>query len=238
MIFRKEGFTLLELLLAVTIFAVVAIALYSSFYAGVRILRRTEEIMRYHQELRMAMDEISLDLHNALRTEVEKESEITLEGSEEDEEPIYYFLGDAKSFNFITLKDSYENNRLTRQICNVKYSFKGGKGGKLLRSVKYQSTGFAKSKDEDEELLPGILEDIEVTYSYEGDDEESPPVWLNYWEQEERIPLGVKIKMRIKGMGRIRDLYKIVYIDVGALGTEDGSTSASILPKLSNKVGL
>lgn len=235
MIFKKEGFTLLELLLAVTIFAIVAIALYSSFYAGVRILRRTEEIMRYHQELRMAMDEISLDLHNTLRTEVEKESKITLKESEEDEEPIYYFLGDAKSFNFITLKDLYENNRLTRQICNVKYSFKGGK---LLRSVRYQSSGFAKGKDEDEELLPGILEDIEVTYSYEGDDEESPPVWLNYWEQEERIPLGVKIKMRIKGMGHIKNLYKIVYIDVGELGTEDGSTSASILPKLSNKVGL
>jgi type II secretion system protein J len=217
---NKAGFTLLELLLAVTIFSIVAVALYASFNAGIRILRRSEEVMSYHQDLRIVMDELSLDLHNSLLAEIYSETEkfetAGAEGGEE--EHVYFFTGERKTFSFVTLRDTYTEKGLERNICNVTYSLKGGESGGLVRSLQYQSTGFASNDSGEDTLLTGI-EDLEVTYSYAAEDEDEPPVWLDYWDQEEKIPLGVKVKFKLKGLGRMREFAKTVYIDVGALGT-------------------
>ncbi|MDB4349331.1 prepilin-type N-terminal cleavage/methylation domain-containing protein [Omnitrophica bacterium] len=221
---NSSGFTLLELLLAVTIFSVVAVALYSSFHAGIRILRRSEDVMKYHQDLRLVTDELSLDLRNALLAEIHGETEKGIAEeteAEEEEEPVYFFLGDGKSFTFVTLKDAFSEKGSRRQVCNIKYYFQGGETSRFMRSISYQSKGFATNQDEDEALLADVIDDIEVTYSYEGEDEDSPPIWLNYWEQEEKIPLGVKVKFKLKGLGRVREFTKTVFIDTGALGVQD-----------------
>ena len=70
----RAGFTLLELLVAVTIFSIVAVALYSSFYAGIRILRRTQEAIKLHQNLRLVTEELSLDLRNSLLAPLKEET--------------------------------------------------------------------------------------------------------------------------------------------------------------------
>ena len=87
----KFGFTLLELLLAVTIFSIIAVALYSSFHAGLRILRRAQDVMEFHQDLRLAMGELSLDLRNSLLcplSEERVETSVTPATEEVEEEPV------------------------------------------------------------------------------------------------------------------------------------------------------
>lgn len=220
----KRAFTLLELLLAVTIFSITVVALYSSFYVGVKVLRRSQSTMGIHQELRLGMEEISLDLHNGLLAPLYIETEVApvvaIETVEEEEEEIYFFKGDRKSFSFVTLKDIFtEDRKPKRIICNVTYRFGSGEdGGKLIRVVRYSNRGFAPQQEE--ELISGISS-MTVFYSYAGDDEESEPVWLDRWEQEEALPLGVKIKLKLKGAAAVGDLTKTIHIPAGVLGTEE-----------------
>ncbi|MFH1753704.1 MAG: type II secretion system protein GspJ [Candidatus Omnitrophota bacterium] len=227
----RSAFTLLELLLAVTIFAIIATVLYSTFNAGMKILRRSEELMKYHQDIRLVMDEIALDLHNCLLTELSEASstEAALpEGyGESEEEPIYYFKGEAKSFSFVTLKEVFTQNGMRRGTCNVTYSLKGGDSGSLVRLDKSQSAGFASSGEGGETLLTGV-NDIEVSYSYAPEDEEGPTLWLDNWEQEEKVPLGVKVKLKLKGLGSVQEVTKTVFIDVGVLGIQEEDLAESI----------
>ncbi len=207
--------------MAVTIFAIIATVLYSSFHAGIKILRRSEEVMKHHQDLRIVVDEVSLDLNNCLlaglHDALSKETLISKELSESEEEPIRFFIGERKSFTFVTLKDTFTDKGIRRGVCNVTYSLKGGESGKFVRSIKYQSTGFVTDESKEETLLTGV-DDIEVTYSYAPEHEEDPPIWLDYWQQEEKVPLGVKLKLKLKGLGRMQKFTKTVYIDVGSLG--------------------
>jgi type II secretion system protein J len=214
---NREGFTLLELLIAVSIFSVIAVALYSSFSAGIRIMRRSEAAMEFHQGLRLALSEVSLDLRNSLPAEIHRGAEEGVPG--EEEEPVYYFLGDAKSFRFVTVRDIYERGRLRREICNVRYYLSGGGGGTFMRQTTYQGKGYSDGSAREDELAGGV-DDIEMLYSYEPEDEDSPPVWLNYWEEEEKIPLGVRISLKIREAGSIGELVKTVYIETGELGVQ------------------
>ena len=62
----RRAFTLIELLLALSIFSMVALCVYGTFWAGVRINQRSEgESAAYHQA-RLALDLMSVDLENTV----------------------------------------------------------------------------------------------------------------------------------------------------------------------------
>ena len=84
---NSTAFTLLELLLAVTIFAVIATALYSSFFAGIRIFRRAQVTMEFHQDIRLVTEELAFDLRNSLLCPLHEESPAGEVTDEEEEEP-------------------------------------------------------------------------------------------------------------------------------------------------------
>ena len=226
---KIKGFTLLEMLIAITIFSIIAVSLYSCFHAGTKVLKKVQNIMQFNQDLRIALETISLDLRNSLlapfATEKEEEEktpleELELSGPRIEEEPVYYFYGEEKLFSFVSLKDNITPyGKFERKIYNITYYLKND-GTAIMRSANYNPAG--KSDAEDEELLKGI-ENIEFLYSYQGDDEESEPVWKSYWDQEESVPLGVKIKLKLKAQAGIQNLTKTVLIPVGKLGIDEAS---------------
>jgi len=217
----NTGFTLLELLLAVSIFAIVATVLYSTFYTGTRILRRAESAMEFHQRLRIATEEMALDLRNALPVEIDGAAfpGIIEEEGGDDEAPVYYFTGEAKKFTFVTVKSTRSKEGMIREVCNVTYLLEG-KGGALKRSVKRQGKPLAQDAGQDEILLTGIT-DMDVKYSYVGDTDDSPPIWESAWELEKAVPLGVKIALKMKGAPGSDEFTKTVYLPVGVLGEYD-----------------
>lgn len=217
---NRSAFTLLELLIAVAIFSIIATVLYSSFSGGIRILRRTQALLGAHQDLRFAMTELSLDLHNSLLIPLNEPPQDIVIAEGEKNSPAYYFTGKNDSFTFVTLKDSLTSDgRQARQICNVTYYLDGAQQKTLMRIVKYQGKGFAAVPGGEEALL-GNIDRAEILYSYESNDEDSPPEWLNFWEEEKKVPLGVKLKLRLNSMGKLRDFTKTVLIPVGALGMQ------------------
>lgn len=208
--------------MAVTIFSITAVSLYSVFYTGIRVLRRSETAMKQHQDLRVVMEELSLDLRNSLLAPLYEDKAQEPIAEEGEQEKIFFFLGDRDRFSFVTLKDTFTaKGKSRRQVCNATYFISEGEGAReLMRTIQYQCMAFAVSPDSEEALLSDI-EDAEFLYSYEGDDEDSPPIWLDVWEQEEKVPLGVKVKLTLKGLGSLRRFTKTIFIPVGALGVEE-----------------
>lgn len=214
----REGFTLLELLLAVTIFSVIAVALIATFNAGIKILRRSEESMRQHQDLRYALDEVALDLRNALLAEL-PQAEAETEEIEGEEEEVYYFSGSSTGFDFMTLKDVYDEDKIKREVCRVRYFLREGAPLKFVRSVSSASAGYASGADANEELISDIIKSVEVSYAFEPHDEDMPPEWHDNWEMPEAIPAGVKIRFDLKGVGTLQNITKTVFIETGVLGS-------------------
>ena len=62
----RRAFTLVELLLALSIFSMAAVCVYGTFWAGVRINQRSEGENAAYRQIRLALDLMSVDLENAV----------------------------------------------------------------------------------------------------------------------------------------------------------------------------
>ena len=51
--YRTAGFTIIELLIALSIFAVIAVTLYSTFFAGISVWKRSGDKSGTYQDIRV-----------------------------------------------------------------------------------------------------------------------------------------------------------------------------------------
>ncbi|VAX36080.1 hypothetical protein MNBD_UNCLBAC01-979 [hydrothermal vent metagenome] len=63
---KSSGFTLIEVLLTLSIFSIIALGLYSVFWHAVTINKRSESLGRIYQEARWALDRMVQDLENSI----------------------------------------------------------------------------------------------------------------------------------------------------------------------------
>lgn len=63
---NEAGFTMVELLLTLSLFAVLLIPMYSLLYTGIRTYRQLEEGINHQQNLRIGMEEVTRDLRECL----------------------------------------------------------------------------------------------------------------------------------------------------------------------------
>ncbi|MCA9400309.1 MAG: prepilin-type N-terminal cleavage/methylation domain-containing protein [Candidatus Omnitrophica bacterium] len=64
-IFRqKKGFTLVELMLGMTIFSLIAVMIYSIFFTGIRLSRQSNESNDLYRETRWLMESMVMDIEN------------------------------------------------------------------------------------------------------------------------------------------------------------------------------
>jgi prepilin-type N-terminal cleavage/methylation domain-containing protein len=61
---KIDGFTIIELLLGLAIFATIALSLYATFANGIRIHRKSQSVEDIYRDARMAIDILTLDLEN------------------------------------------------------------------------------------------------------------------------------------------------------------------------------
>lgn len=62
----KRAFSLIELLLALSIFAVIALCVYGTFWAGIKLSGWSEAENKAYHQMRLALDLMAADLENAL----------------------------------------------------------------------------------------------------------------------------------------------------------------------------
>ena len=208
----KHGLTLIELLLAVTIFSIVASIIYSSFRLGIVSWRRTEANLSRYQKIRHALNLFTEDLTNAFMYEA------------------IPFKGEGKSIEFAGfIKDIDTKQRTIGRICyNFSTGETAGASGSLIRQQQ-EYWQIQTEEDEEaeqvsvagEELLSDVM-DFNINYCYAVLEEETEQLqWSPEWISEESIPAGVKLELVLKDdaapEGK-RMFAKRVYIPVGEIG--------------------
>ncbi len=208
---NKGAFTFIELLIAVSIFAVVAIALYSTFFAGIMVWKRSGEGGGLYQDVKFTFDYINRDLKNAVTYTTDEESALV-------------FSGTASEVSFVTLEPSFlENGMAGRELISVSYGLEEEEG-QLTRRAAGISLGLDTEKAEKEILLKGV-EDFKFEYCYDSGDEDEPYLWKEEWEHEGmKVPRGIRLSFLIKsekGGKGASEFSKIIFVPTGVLGEKE-----------------
>ncbi len=191
----KKGFTLVEMLVALTIFSIVALSVSSIFRSGVRTWRAGNEWSEENQTFRTFFQTITKELQNSVNYS-----------------PEMPFEGTGREISFLTLEDRHDFKRGTAlALVRVIYRY-DAKKKKVDRMVSGQEQGFEARNAK----LEGSMENIpsfEAAYAYKPIYENGPVRWKDEWRDEKTIPGGVRIK--------IGDFHTAVCIPAGILGDED-----------------
>ena len=198
---KKTGFTFIELIVAVTIFSIIAVSIYSVFRAGISIWRRTSPLIEASQSFRFFFDTITKDLKNSVPY-VKKG--VNFEG------------GNQKISFMAVVGMSGQDIPFHMELAKVIYYFDRAKGT-VIRAVATRTEGFNEDHAKGMDILNGIEEkDFSFNYCYMIT--ESPTEydyeWKNNWEDEDRdngrIPRGVRVKAG--------QYTKTIFVPVGFLG--------------------
>lgn len=216
---RQYAFTLVELLISVSIFAIIGVVLYSSYRGGVVTWRRINSETALQQKLRYALDRISGDLRNMVFL-----SNLPFEGG-------------ADKIKFVSLGESAANQGI--DIARVSYylSFdeEEATGGAIVRkeetiknalSLEVAEENLARKEiretepQKEQNLLYGVSElkfNYLAVYEESGEDEEKEYEWLDSWEEKEALPMGIKIEFTMTNPedNSTISLSKRVYIPAG-----------------------
>lgn len=215
---KKNGFTFIELIIAITIFSIIAVSIYSVFRAGVRLWSRTNPLIQANQSTRFFFNTISSDLKNSVSYDAVPTGPRTFGSSEKES---VNFEGEEQRVSFITLVDvSVGTLPPHTELARVVYSF-----DKSKKTVKRAVATKAEGLSEDHAKAGEILRDIDdkdfgFEYCYK---EVSSPTeysyeWKETWEDEDKdkgkIPRGVRVKAGVYS--------KTIFIPTGRLGGKDG----------------
>lgn len=184
----QGGFTLMETLLAITLFAIVITSSFGVFSMGTQIWKRTTGTLRYEKKVFMAMERMQTDIQAALP--VPKVEDLVLK-----EQRDMTFEANEKSFLFpavILLED--ENGAVTYQYGAQGYAFESSKRA-LCRQV-LTAGDFLLRKE------PGcktVLENVQ-TASFEylvPNSIKKTHSWYPEWKGKDGIPRAVRVTFEI-----------------------------------------
>lgn len=195
----KKGVTLIELIVAVSIFAVISVAVYSTFAMGLSIWRRTQKAQVMYQNIRLALDEMARDLQNAV---------VYFDSSQTT---AINFEGEKDRISFYSLVDGYQTTPPYPQLRKISYTL--GDSGNLQRLEQvHQGADIAPETEE----IASQVANLSFFYSYE-DNGALGYEWRRDWEPNERIPESVRIELELN-TGNKPVFSKYVFIPTGKKG--------------------
>jgi len=213
---KTKGFTFIELLIALAIFAIMAASIYYTLNTGIRVYTSGNSVISGNQDLRVFFEEISADLANA-PAGFGMESGFNI-GSE----------WTSQKISFPTLINIRYGDVSGKELAKVVYNF-DSRSGKLVRFRAGLEAGFNEellSQQQEEILLEKSenfpLEDLTFEYSYSSAGSEDEYEWRDTWESKGKIPRGVKVRVALKRKrsGAVEVFEKIIFLPMGVLGEE------------------
>ena len=173
---KSRSFTLVELLIASSIFAVVMVALYAAFSSGVFGYRNIDERVSAYQQARLVLERINRDIRNSYAY------------SSGDTK----FTGTTDKVSFMALVDDYSFLELLRNVAFVSYYLEGNTLMRLCR--RGQGSLKDPSKGKADEMGSGI-DKLSFTYIY---DDNGALKEADAWSLAKKMPVAVKIKLSLK----------------------------------------
>ncbi len=219
---RQAGFTLIEVMLAITLVALIMAMAYGGFRASIRATTSGEELIEETNRLRVS--------HQFVRTQLSQARPLIIEQDENDAEADQVrFEGDGQRVRFVAPMPGYLSygGPYVQQ-----FSFERGADGLDLVFHFALLNGY----------LPGDIEDSDGVLLLEGlrdggfffldlDEENQEPFWSDFWEDPERLPLAVGLNIDMDRANGLAwpELVTPVLVDGGAGARRSGPTSAEAL---------
>ena len=184
------GFTLLELMISLTILGLVLVIIFGALRIGVRAWEKGEKDVDVHQRERVVL--------NLVKAQIASVSAAEITGKEADQ---FRFNGKAESMSFISDLSIVPSNM--SGMVYVKYRIERADGKKGYKLMVYEKNlAFIdkekKMKDpEESEFFDLILaaKDIRFEYLQNSENEQDPPEWQETWDSEKNQgnPIAVRI---------------------------------------------
>ena len=172
---NKRAFTLIELLLTMAIFAVVSLAVYSTFSQGLKVWKRANQMNIGERKVLLKVEKLARQIRQAFN-----HKDIAL-------------LGEKEKIAFPQVVN-YEIVRLT-------YAFDAGSQEIMLASERLSDIIKEEEKKDTPELkFQSYLAKVEnLSFSYlVYDIQEKSFIWKDEWT-DKKLPLAVKINLTING---------------------------------------
>ncbi|MBW2050033.1 MAG: prepilin-type N-terminal cleavage/methylation domain-containing protein [Deltaproteobacteria bacterium] len=187
------GFTLLELLISLSIVGLILIIVFGALRIGSRAWERGERDVETHQRQRIVLELMGQQLASASPQEIRV-----------GEEKPFYFKGDERSVAFTSRVAVLPTNRFGTVFVQYQVGEAEGGEGESLSFYEKRAlfSGAPKGMDEPEEedflLLIPYMESLRFEYlgPPEGEEEDAPQ-WQEAWDPEtdKGLPLGVRVSL-------------------------------------------
>ncbi|MBN1492755.1 MAG: prepilin-type N-terminal cleavage/methylation domain-containing protein [Candidatus Omnitrophica bacterium] len=174
-----RGFTIIELLLAITLFSIASVSLYFNFQTGIFLHSRVGHGLERLDEYRLCFDKIDKELHNIVAYDD------------------VVFKGQDRSISFPAFIEVYEKGERHSDFYQITYELKNKALYRIMRSLRKK--GLSGSKEHKDILLSG-LQGGSFEYAYR-----TPAgslAWKDLWDTGEvtseslLVPYGIRLSIK------------------------------------------
>ncbi|MDX1568905.1 MAG: prepilin-type N-terminal cleavage/methylation domain-containing protein [Xanthomonadales bacterium] len=192
---RQSGFTLVEMLLAMTLVALILGMAYSGLRTSAKAVERGDDLLDRSNRLRIVHQFVRAQLRSVMPLQIPPENDF-------DEEILTYFEGDESSLHFAGPMPGYLSNGGPHE---QRLYFDRGPDGNLELLFDHAPLLRDEEWPEQEEREPVVLLSgiREGHFEYLALDEEGEPdEWQAEWEEPTTIPLMVRIAVEMEPFTR------------------------------------
>lgn len=217
---RSAGFTLVELLLAITLMSILLGLTYSGLRAATRASQRGELLLAAGGELRAS--------HQFIRRQLNQMLPLPYAVTEDAEEFRIVFEGDAKHIQYVAPMPGYLGAGGPQvQLIEI---VNADDGELLIQFSHALLQGFEESRLNDRDpviLLEGVSS---AGFEFLTEDEEGELIgWTASWDQQNTLPIAVRLDLEFTGELNMQwpDLAAGVRVDASALRAGGGVSGAA-----------
>jgi general secretion pathway protein J len=185
---RQRGFTLLELLVAITLLGVLMAALFGALRLGARVWETGEARLDASARLQVVQDFLRQQLGETVPL---AEVEGDLGAS-----PVMLFVGTSDSLRFVSLLPAHLGGGVSLMELTLRPPAQGGAPADLvLRMRPLDLTSDSPVRPEAEErVLMAAIESLEIAY-FGAERPGAAPIWWQEWQGQRSLPALVRVRV-------------------------------------------
>jgi prepilin-type N-terminal cleavage/methylation domain-containing protein len=182
-----RAFTLVEVLIALSIFTVVAAAVYAALQSGISGYARIDSAQSPVRKAGIIFNRLERDFNRCVPQKAK----------------VSGFQGDERSFSFFTVSDSYQEAGVQSRYCLVEYAWEGES---LIKRSACNAAALGKDPQWEAGVAVKGIEGMSVSYQYATGNADAPYAWGMQWpspeeglrqKQMQLLPLAVKVSLKV-----------------------------------------